>query len=113
MAVIRGDDFCANHGVSRIGLLKIDTEGHDVDVLAGFCGMLRDHRIEYVQIECSFSPAQHVPTSRFSSLRTSCTRFGYGLHGIFDLRHKMRTVGRTRGALFGNVVFVRDQLVDR
>jgi len=31
--VIKLDDFCNNHKISNIDLLKIDTEGHEKEVL--------------------------------------------------------------------------------
>lgn len=48
---ITGDTFCDRHQIERIDLLKIDTEGHDLDVLRGFTGMLRDGRVEVIQFE--------------------------------------------------------------
>ena len=35
------DLFCAEHRIERINLLKIDTEGHDLDVIRGASNMLR------------------------------------------------------------------------
>ena len=35
-----GDAFCAAAGIAEIDFLKIDTEGHDLDVLRGFARML-------------------------------------------------------------------------
>ena len=36
--VERGDEFCARSGIDRIGFLKVDVEGHEVEVLDGFGG---------------------------------------------------------------------------
>lgn len=104
-----GDAFCAQHGVSDIGYLKIDTEGHDVDVVVGFSGMLRDHRIEFIQVECSFSPHNtfHVEYSRLAALLHS---FDYGLLGFFNLRPYLGRY-RRRGMLFGDAVFLRDEVI--
>ena len=33
---VTGFDYCAIHGINEIDFLKIDTEGHDYDVLEGF-----------------------------------------------------------------------------
>jgi FkbM family methyltransferase len=33
--VMKLDDFCNNHKISNIDLLKIDTEGHEKEVLEG------------------------------------------------------------------------------
>jgi FkbM family methyltransferase len=45
------DDYCAEHGIERVDLLKIDTEGHDLGVLRGAERMLRAGRIEMAQFE--------------------------------------------------------------
>ena len=50
-AFVKGDEFCAEHGIGEIAFLKIDTEGHDYLVLEGFAGMLREGRIRAVQFE--------------------------------------------------------------
>lgn len=47
------DAHCAAHGIDRIHLLKIDTEGHDLHVLQGARGMLERGAIDHVQFEFS------------------------------------------------------------
>lgn len=46
-----GDEYCASHGIEHIDLLKIDTEGHDLEVLRGFQGMLRRGAVDVIQFE--------------------------------------------------------------
>lgn len=48
---LTGDSYCARHGIDRIDLLKVDAEGHDLAVLRGFGGMLRNGRIGLTQFE--------------------------------------------------------------
>jgi len=50
----KGDDFCARNNISKIDLLKIDTEGHDLAVLEGFSDMLRNKAITFIFVECGF-----------------------------------------------------------
>jgi len=50
-----GDQFCAAHGVERISILKVDTEGHDLEVLQGFKRMLSGGRVDSVLIEVGFA----------------------------------------------------------
>jgi FkbM family methyltransferase len=45
------DSFCISAGVNRIDVLKIDTEGHDIDVLQGAERLLSEHRIRFVYFE--------------------------------------------------------------
>lgn len=48
---VTGDEFCAEAGVDRIDFLKVDAEGADHLVLAGFRGLLGRGAIRVVQFE--------------------------------------------------------------
>lgn len=48
---LRGDQFCEEQGIEHIDLLKVDTEGHDLDVLKGFRRSLEDGQIDVIQFE--------------------------------------------------------------
>lgn len=45
------DSFLARHGLDRVGLLKIDTEGHELAVLRGAHGALARGSIDVIQFE--------------------------------------------------------------
>jgi len=49
--MITVDDFCAKRGIKEIDLLKIDTEGNEIDVLKGCRKMLSEDRIKIIQFE--------------------------------------------------------------
>lgn len=46
-----GDTYCATAGIEHIDLLKVDTEGHDLDVLHGFSSMLERGCVDVIQFE--------------------------------------------------------------
>ena len=48
---MRGDTFCQEHGIERVGFLKIDVEGHELAVFRGFARMLAERRIDGMQFE--------------------------------------------------------------
>jgi FkbM family methyltransferase len=48
---MRGEEFCARHGIDHIDFLKVDTEGHDIKVLHGLADMLLEQRIDVIQFE--------------------------------------------------------------
>lgn len=48
------DDYCAKSSISRILLLKIDTEGNDFNVLLGSSELLKRGAIELVQFEYNY-----------------------------------------------------------
>jgi FkbM family methyltransferase len=45
------DQFCKQERIEKIDLLKIDTEGHEMDVLHGAAGMIESGSIHAVQFE--------------------------------------------------------------
>jgi len=55
--VVTLDSFCAENGLDRIGLLKIDVEGFEADVLKGSEKQLKNKLIDFVIFE--FSPRIH------------------------------------------------------
>lgn len=49
--LVRLDSFCREHGIERIGLLKIDAEGHELPILAGAGALPAEGRIGCIQLE--------------------------------------------------------------
>lgn len=45
------DEFCLQHGISRIDFLKLDIEGHEIKALQGAERMIEEHRIDIIQWE--------------------------------------------------------------
>lgn len=78
-----GDHFCAKRGIDTINFLKIDTEGYDLKVCVGFAGMLRQHKIDLVQVEAGLHPKNslHVP---FQAFKDHLEPLGYCIFRIYD-----------------------------
>lgn len=51
IAVDTVDNYCSNNNIGKIDLLKIDVEGHELDVLTGANSMLTKQAIEVVSFE--------------------------------------------------------------
>jgi FkbM family methyltransferase len=45
------DDYCHTSNIDHVSLLKIDAEGHDVEVIKGAIRMLRHQKVEVLQFE--------------------------------------------------------------
>jgi FkbM family methyltransferase len=77
------DDFSRDNHIDRIDLLKIDTEGFDLEVLHGAKYMLNSDKIAFVLIEVGFHPfdARHV---LFDHARDFLVSNGFRLFGIYD-----------------------------
>jgi FkbM family methyltransferase len=77
------DQFAGREGINRIGLLKVDTEGHDLAVLEGAGRMLRREAIDLIQVEAGWHPGnrRHVPVEAF---KAHLEARGYRLFGIYQ-----------------------------
>jgi FkbM family methyltransferase len=49
--IISLDAFVIKHNIKRVGLLKIDTEGHELEVLRGFEQCIRDNKVDLIHFE--------------------------------------------------------------
>jgi FkbM family methyltransferase len=52
--VVSGDDYCADHHIERIDLLKLDIEGAELPALRGFRRMLSTGSIDVIQFEYGY-----------------------------------------------------------
>jgi FkbM family methyltransferase len=77
------DNHCATEGIDRIDLLKVDTEGLDLNVLSGGAAMFGRHAIGIVQVEAGISPEnkKHVPFQEFNEF---FLKYDYCLFGIYE-----------------------------
>ncbi len=107
-----GDAFCVEHKVQvqQIGFLKIDAEGHDLQVLYGFQKMLKAMRIDLVEAEVGMNPEnrRHVP---FEVVKTYLERLGYRLFLIYEQSRDVPFTGRPI-LRRSNVVFASARLID-
>lgn len=77
------DRFVDANGIDRVQFLKVDAEGHDLEVLKGADECLRDGRIDIIQVEAGFGvPGRQQPT--LTQFQEYLTGFGYYLHGIYN-----------------------------
>lgn len=61
-AITSLDDYVAAHGISAVHLLKIDTDGHEMDVLAGARTLLAAHRPRIIMEMCPYLLRDHQLT---------------------------------------------------
>lgn len=109
VAMTSGDEFAAEHSIERIGFLKIDAEGHDLDVLVGFQGMLVAGRIDIVEAEVGMNCDNrlHVP---FEAAKAYLEPMGYRLFDLhdpaMDTPFSGRVVLRRVNAMFASEPFI-------
>jgi FkbM family methyltransferase len=77
------DGFCHDHNIGHIDFLKIDTEGHDLEVLKGATRLLQSARVSAIQVEAGMNPGNdwHVP---MEALKGFLESMGYYLFAIYE-----------------------------
>lgn len=78
----RGDSFCDVQGISGIDILKIDTEGHDLEVIRGFEGMFEKGKILSVIVEVGF--LQDQTHGNFQKINNYLTAKGMQVAGFYE-----------------------------
>ena len=104
------DLYCRQHSINMIDFLKVDTEGHDLEVLRGAANMLQQRMIGCVQCECGLNPENtfHRPLEELKSFIES---YGYRTFGLYEQVHEWPTnKPHLRRA---NVVFVSPKMIAR
>jgi len=76
------DDFCRDSDIKSISYLKIDTEGYDLEVLKGAQTMLREQRIDLVEVEAGMYPGdtRHVPFEKLKEYLEQQEYFVFALY---------------------------------
>ena len=100
--------FCRNRNIDRINLLKIDTEGYDLNVLMGAVDMLDKKRIDLIEVEAGMNPRnpKHVPIEKFKAFLEAR---GYSLFGIYEQTNEFPTGESNIRRV--NAVFISDDII--
>jgi FkbM family methyltransferase len=103
-----GIDVMRDLNIERIDFLKIDTEGHDLDVLMGFLPAI--DRIDFVQVEAGMNPynTTHAPFAKLDDLLKNT---GFSLFYIFEQRMEWKRGGRPV-LRRSNPLYINARLVD-
>jgi len=102
------DEFCRTENIPQIDFLKVDTEGHDLDVLKGAGSMLRNQNINIVQVEAGMNPKNNkfVTCGKFSSYFEG---MGYYLFGVYEQINEYYT--GEPNLRRSNLVYISDSVI--
>lgn len=81
--VITLDDYCCKHSIEEIGLLKIDTEGYDLEVLKGAGSLLKLGKIKLIYTEVSMNRTNKAHVY-FQDVIEFLARYGFEIYGIYE-----------------------------
>jgi len=103
--VQRGDDFCSRNNITHINLLKIDTEGYELNVLSGFINMLNSNSIDLIYIETGFDK-KNTRNTYFSDILDFLNKQGYQLFGLYEISNWSISIGEN----YGNALFIHSDI---
>lgn len=86
------DEYMTRHQIKQIDLLKIDTEGHEIEVLEGAKGAIQRGRIAMILTECDFCKEDKQHTY-FPDLMEYLSKRGFAFFGLYDVFHYGESYG--------------------
>lgn len=90
------DEFCAEHQINYIDILKIDAQGFDFEVIKGAKQMILSGKIRQIYFEIIFSDMyKNVP--RFSEVYDFLLDHGFVLVSLYDFHYQKGVAGWTDG----------------
>lgn len=99
--IVAGADFCRSRGIDHVSFLKIDTEGHDLEVVRGFGPLLQI--VDFVQVEAAMNDYNqtHVPLRDFQTVMGQAGFYLFRIYGeAFEFKSGGRPVSRRCNPVF-------------
>lgn len=93
------DSYCREKSISKIDILKLDTEGHELSVLNGAQAMLADGRIKQVYTEINFEKFWDQ-CALYHHIASYLEGFGLDLFAIYGLGTGAKGATKSGDALF-------------
>lgn len=96
------DNYCKNKNINKIDLLKIDTEGYELNVLQGAEQMLVEKRISFIYCEVGFNTS-NKRNSFFETIRSYLEERDYFFYSLYQIDgHGWQNCNNFANALFIN-----------
>lgn len=103
--LITVDDYCAENYITKINLLKTDTEGYELNVLKGAKRMMSENNIQFVYVEVFFLE-HYIGQSSFGDIYNLLLENGFNLVRFYVYEYTDSGLASRTDALFINEKFV-------
>jgi FkbM family methyltransferase len=105
-------DFAERHRIESIDFLKVDTEGYDLEVLAGAVPLLREQRVHFILSECAplARPGNEDAFVSFAALAEFLGGWGYQVFGVYDQQPDWSL---RKELAYWNALFICEKLIPR
>ncbi|WP_162426877.1 FkbM family methyltransferase [Pontibacter pudoricolor] len=105
--ILKLDTYCSLNKIESIDLLKIDTEGYELQVLKGAQYFLESGKIKMILAEVGFN-VKNKRNTHFNELNEFLTSYNFNFHSMYDVSNQFIKHGEN----FANVLYVHNQLFD-
>ncbi len=86
------DEYCDDHGVTHIDILKSDTQGYDLEVLKGAERLMAHGRIKLIYIEIIFS-RMYEKLPRADEVYAYLADHGFSLVSFYEIHYQRERAG--------------------
>jgi FkbM family methyltransferase len=77
------DNYCKKEGIETIDILKIDTQGFEIEVLKGASHLLKENKIKMIYCEAYFQ-CQYKSQPLFQDILQYLSSYNYVLQDLYD-----------------------------
>ncbi len=113
------DAFFAGESGVKVDFVKVDTDGHDYEVLCGARGILQSHRVLGLMIEAQFHGVTHMHSNLFANIDRLLRELGFSLFDLEMYRytravlpghftHSIAAQTHEGQVLWGDALYLRD-----
>jgi FkbM family methyltransferase len=99
------DEFVETEGLDQIDILKVDTQGYELEIFKGAESTMRSNKIALVFFEINFE-ALYLDLPGLPELFDFLTTRGFRLVSIYDIHHNNGLAG------WGDALFIRQSYLD-
>lgn len=102
------DEIIRENGLQTIDLLKVDTEGFEIEVIQGAVKSIASNQIKAVYMEVGLS-SKNEHNSSFIKVFDTLEKAGFTFYGLYEISH----IGIQTNYHYGNVLFIHESVLDQ
>ena len=101
------DDWARENDITQIDFLKVDAQGHDLEVLRGAQTLLTNRAVKAINVEAMFVP-EYEGCATFGQIDAFLSAQGYSLHQI----HEIVAKGPENQTTYCDALWVRKDILE-
>ena len=99
--LIKIDDFCEQHNIQSIDILKLNVQGHEPKCLSGAKNLFSKNKIKYIVVELDMGDRYSV-NNQFYHIEENMVPYGYSLYDIILIKRNDQSKIQMINAIYSN-----------